>query len=1496
MSAGLRGVTGADGSQQLVAWRQPLRLGARWAALSGAPRRVFAVALSLLLVAVLLTSSVSAELLSGHGVFSSAPGIEISGATAGNGPSSRSSSPAPATSTSAKQPSATPTPAATKPPASVTPTPTPKGAHAPANRVTAPRPSDGRVATANGKAKPIPHPLAHPAIGSSADVLILGTSVLDGTDSIEAQEAASLGLSVEVDDATAWAAKTTTDFENYKAIIIGDPACPGDGPEPYLGPAESNASTWAPAITGNVILIGTDPVFHASSQPGAPALINAGIAYASGRPGTTGLYFTLSCYYVESSLGTDVPVLDAISSPGQFTVQGEEDGCPNAAHIVTASEALAGLSDSILSNWSCSTHEGFDSWPSDYSVLAINEDLASSYVAPDGSSGAPYILARGSAAQGAQGTERLGNGNPSESTSGSNCVCDPVDTYSGNFSHTFDLLDVPGRGIPLHLAMTYNAQAASANGPLGFGWVASAGAALTVDGGTGNVTIAQENGSAATFTPNGSGGYTAPSRVLATLVKNGDGSYTFTRVQDQTHLTFTASGQLTSQADRNGYTTYLAYNGGNQLATITDPAGRALSFSYDGSGHVSTVADPASHSVAYSYDGAGNLATYTDVNGGVWRFTYDSNHLLLTMKDPRGGVTTNVYDSSDRVTSQTDAMGRTTTLSYVAPDSNGVSATTMTDPNGAVTVDHYLNAMLVSETKGSGSAQPATWSYSYDPVSLGLASTIDPNGNISGQTWDANGNLLSQIDNLDRITTYTYNSFDEVTSTTNALGVTTTNTYDAQGNLLSTSTPLVGASSAATTAYTYGDVSHPGDITAMADATGRTSRYTYDANGDRISTTDPLGDLTTSTYDAVGRLLTQVSPNGHVSGANPANYTTTSTYDAFGDVLTTTDPLGKTTTKQYDGDRNLTQTTDADGHTTTSTYDLDNELTQVTRADGSILKYTYDADGNQTGQTDGQGHTTSYAYDALNRQVSVTDPLNRTTSYAYDNVGNRTSATNADGYVTTYGYDAANELTGISYSDGQTPDVSYRYDADGQRISMRDGTGTTSDTYDSLHRLTQETNGAGQTVGYGYDLDGNLTSITYPSGTTVTRSYDSAGRWRTVYDGQGHTTRMRYDADGNLIDTALPNGVDISRSYDRADRLTTIVDVNGVAASEPILSLDYSRDALGQVTAQQQAKPSTALAATNVNQTYSYTSLNQVSSFNGTSYAYDKSDNLVTRGSAALTYDAADQLSSQSNGAATTSYSYDQQGNRTQASVGGSPTAVYGYDQANRLISYNASGASGPTTAQYTYDGDGLRQSKTVNGGASEQFTWDTAEGQPLLLQDGATQYIYGPGGTPIEQVGGNGTLYYLTDQLGSTRALVDSLGAVLATYTYDAYGTLVSRTGNLSASANPFGFAGQYTDAESGLIYLRARSYDPATAQFLTRDPLESLTQQPYGYVGGDPLNATDPSGALVIGFCGGVAGGYGGGAQGQVCNETDFHQFANTLTGGLDFRLRRRVLASRC
>ena len=68
-------------------------------------------------------------------------------------------------------------------------------------------------------------------------------------------------------------------------------------------------------------------------------------------------------------------------------------------------------------------------------------------------------------------------------------------------------------------------------------------------------------------------------------------------------------------------------------------------------------------------------------------------------------------------------------------------------------------------------------------------------------------------------------------------------------------------------------------------------------------------------------------------------------------------------------------------------------------------------------------------------------------------------------------------------------------------------------------------------------------------------------------------------------------------------------------------------------------------------------------------------------------------------------------------------------------------------------------------------------------------------------------------DQLGSIRAITDAAGAVTATFSFDTFGL---RTAATSTATTNFGFAGEYTDAETGFVYLRGRYYDPSSGQFL--------------------------------------------------------------------------------
>ena len=224
------------------------------------------------------------------------------------------------------------------------------------------------------------------ASAAPGEVLILGSTVSGGTSSIEALEVANLGLTPVVVDDASWSTFTAAQFGSYRAIVLGDATCSGTSP----AAAEANTAAWGSAVTGNVLVNGTDPVFH--SGQGGEGLTRRAIDFVVADASKTGLYVSLSCYYHDTAPATPVPVLDAVR-PGGFTVTGV--GCYNDAHIIATHPALDGLTDGSLSGWSCSVHEAFDSWPADFTVLAMARDFGAAFTGSDGSVGTPYILASG---------------------------------------------------------------------------------------------------------------------------------------------------------------------------------------------------------------------------------------------------------------------------------------------------------------------------------------------------------------------------------------------------------------------------------------------------------------------------------------------------------------------------------------------------------------------------------------------------------------------------------------------------------------------------------------------------------------------------------------------------------------------------------------------------------------------------------------------------------------------------------------------------------------------------------------------------------------------------------------------------------------------------------------------------------------------------------------------------------------------------------------------
>jgi len=439
--------------------------------------------------------------------------------------------------------------------------------------------------------------------------------------------------------------------------------------------------------------------------------------------------------------------------------------------------------------------------------------------------------------------------------------------------------------------------------------------------------------------------------------------------------------------------------------------------------------------------------------------------------------------------------------------------------------------------------------------------------------------------------------------------------------------------------------------------------------------------------------------------------------------------------------------------------------------------------------------------------------------------------------------------------------LTYSYNADGQRVGMTDGTGSSSWTYNSLLEEVSYTDGASATVGYGYDRSGNQTSITYPGGGVVTQGYNAANEMTSIKDQNGNTSTFTYDASGNLTGESLPNGVTGSYTYDHAGNLTGIADTSGSTqvfsasygynannmvasdSSQPSGEGSYQYTARSQLCYAAGSNSTSCSAAPSGATTYSYDAAGNLTGNNGTTQAFNSSDELCW----GVTGSSSNSCGTAPTGA--TTYSYDANGNRTVTTPASGSATTLSWNGASELTGYTVGGS----TVGYLYSGTGMRESRTA-GSSTTQYSWNDSASvaNPLLLEattgGSSTSYVYGPTGAPLLEILPSGaTYYYSGDNLGSTRVLTDASGAVVNSYSYSPYGSLSSSTGTVP---NPLLYGGQYLDSGSGLYYLRARYYDPATAQFLSVDPLVQLTLSPYGYVQGNPVNAVDPSGELCWQF----------------------------------------------
>ena len=316
----------------------------------------------------------------------------------------------------------------------------------------------------------------------------------------------------------------------------------------------------------------------------------------------------------------------------------------------------------------------------------------------------------------------------------------------------------------------------------------------------------------------------------------------------------------------------------------------------------------------------------------------------------------------------------------------------------------------------------------------------------------------------------------------------------------------------------------------------------------------------------------------------------------------------------------------------------------------------------------------------------------------------------------------------------------------------------------------------------------------------------------------------------------LPNGTTVTYDYDLGGRVTAVehvLDMNIIAATTYTLDNVGNRlsatDELGRTTH------------------YTYDHLYQLIrvEYPGgqtVEYTYDPAGNRTSQDGTAYLFDAANRLAQ----VGSVPYHYDANGNLV--SVGGS--VYYQYDYENRLVVYTDQNSA----THYTYDGDGNRIGQSVAGSVygTYEYIYDINRGLPHLLveKDGAgniNQYTYA--GRVLSRTGPEGQIFYHQDGLGSIVLITDTNGEPLNRYEYDAFG---SPRSVWETVYNLFMFTGEPYDS-NGLIFLRARYYDPAIGRFLTKDTYlgtldDPLSQNLYAYVGNNPVLYVDPSGHVKI------------------------------------------------
>jgi RHS repeat-associated protein len=911
---------------------------------------------------------------------------------------------------------------------------------------------------------------------------------------------------------------------------------------------------------------------------------------------------------------------------------------------------------------------------------------------------------------------------------------------------------------------------------------------------------------------------------------------------------------ITEIADRNGHRiTYaydqerrpfaVAHSGGYRVGvdtTLTDAGYRIQALRLlDGTnnGNGTTVME-------YRYDGLGRLSAEVDSSGVPYVYEHDDQDRIIGWTDRIGFHYAYRYGADGRVVS---AIGQDGFLSGSFEYDVRNRVTRAIDSEGHVAETHYDEHNR-------------------------LYRTVDPLGNVTVTNRDRHGRLLSITDPLGQTTRFTLNAYGDPIRTDRPDGTYTTTVYDERWRL-----PAM--------------VTSPG---------GAVWRHTYDDRGNLIATTDPAGNVATSVLDERGHLVEVVDVAGQrwryesndvgrpLAVTDPSGLTTRYTMDAFGRVASVTDPRGGVTRLGWTVEGKLAWRVGADGSRDENAYDAAGNLVQSLDAAGGRAVFEVGPMGVLAARTNHDGARYEFAYTTELRLAKVTNPAGLTWDYIYDAAGNLVRENDFAGRSVTYAHDAAGRTVARTAHAGRTveivrdvmgrpvmqrvdgePALEFEYDPAGRMRRASDGTVELSYTRDIMGRPITETID-GHTVRNEYDALGRRIRRVTPSGVESVWQFTSAGQEASLAGTSGSLS-FAYDQYGLEAARYLGAGAALTQTFDELGRLQAqgiwAIDVrpNNEPQYRSLQQRGYRYRADGIVVAIDDAVRG--------NRTYQLSVAGRVTAVNAATwterYAYDQLGNLTAAQPGQDSDTAGDRVNDGVllRRAGRTGYEYDEQGRlvrmvrRTRS--GRHLVWTYTWNGFDQLV---AATTPDGERWQYRYDPLGRRIGKRrldERGAVSAetQFSWEgarLAEQRQLVANHRtvtATTWDYRGNGHPLAQTSRSWLVdaptqvidsrfhAIVTDLIGTPTELVTPDGRIAWQQTTSLWGEQRAVTAEDGVDC-PLRFPGQYEDAETGLHYNTNRYYDPATARYLSPDPL-GLPPSPnnYGYVG-NPLMFCDPLG----------------------------------------------------